>query len=113
LGRCQDVALLAVEVVQQGDAAVAVGVVLDRGHLGRHAVLVAAEVDDPVAPLVAAATVPGGLAAVVVAATRAGLLGQQVALGCVLGDLVEVRRGLEPTTGAGRLALADSHWLAP
>ena len=37
--RRQDVALLAVVVVQQGDAAGAVRVVLDGGDLGRHAVL--------------------------------------------------------------------------
>ena len=44
LGR-QDVGLLAVGVVQQGDAAGAVGVVLDGGDLGGHAVLGALEVD--------------------------------------------------------------------
>src|SRR5689334_24266484 len=38
--RGEDVALLAVEVVEEQDAAVAVRVVLDRGDLGRHAVLV-------------------------------------------------------------------------
>src|SRR6478672_10751311 len=63
----QDVALLAVGIVQQRDPAGSVGVVLDRVHLGGHAVLLALEVDDPVAPLVAAALVAGGDAAVVVA----------------------------------------------
>src|SRR5690606_18675088 len=63
----QDVALLAVEVVQQRDAARTVGVVLDRRDDGGDAVLVAPEVDDPVPLLVAAATVAGGLAAVDVA----------------------------------------------
>jgi hypothetical protein len=53
--------------VQQQDAAVAVGVVLDGRDLGRHAVLGATEVDDPVALLVAAALVASGLAAVAVA----------------------------------------------
>ena len=46
--RGQDVGLLAVGVVQQGDAAGAVGVVLDGGDLGGHAVLDALEVDDAV-----------------------------------------------------------------
>src|SRR4051794_17351120 len=64
LGRGDDVALLTVEVVEQGDAGVAVGVVLDGGDLGRHAVLVPLEVDDAVLALVAATAVTGGLAAV-------------------------------------------------
>jgi len=73
-GGSEDVALLAVEIVEQRDAGVAVRVVLDRRDLGRHAVLVAVEVDDPVRPLVASAAVAGGLAAVAVAAAglRAG-----------------------------------------
>ena len=51
----QDVSLLAVDVVQQGDAGRAIRIVLDRIDLGRDAVLVALEVDQPVPPLVAAA----------------------------------------------------------
>src|SRR5688572_26206333 len=46
--RGEDVALLAVVVVQQQEAAVAVRVVLDRGHGGGHAVLGATEVDQAV-----------------------------------------------------------------
>ena len=41
----QDVALLAVDVMQQGDAARAVRIVLDRVDLGGNPVLVAAEID--------------------------------------------------------------------
>jgi len=60
-GRRDDVALLAVGVVQQRDVGGAVGVVLDVRDLGRHPVLVRApEVDEPVRPLVAAALVPRG-----------------------------------------------------
>ena len=59
--RRDDVALLAVGVVQQRDPRGAVGVVLDVRDLGRHAVLVVAtEVDDAVGALVAAALVAGG-----------------------------------------------------
>ena len=72
-GRGQDVALLAVVVVEQRDTSVAVGVVLDGGNRGGDAVLVALEVDDAVLLLVAAAPVTGGLAAVGVAPTGAGL----------------------------------------
>ena len=64
----EDVALLAVRVVQQGDQRTAVRVVLDRGHLRGHTDLVAPEVDPPVAPLVASAPEPKRLPALVVAA---------------------------------------------
>src|SRR6266545_2963780 len=63
-GGRDDVALVAVGVVEQRDAGGAVGVVLDRGHACGHAVLVPAEVDDPVALLVAPTLVAGGDAAV-------------------------------------------------
>src|SRR5690349_4566222 len=107
-----DVGLLAVVGVGERDAAVAVGVVLDGGDLGRHAVLDPAEVDDAVALLVAATAVASGLAAVAVAATRARLLGEEGLLGRGLGDLREVGDRLEPTTGAGGLALAECHLYA-
>ena len=90
--RRDDVALLAVGVVQQRDARRAVRVVLDVRHLGRHAVLVALEVDHPVAALVAAALMTRRDAAVVVAAAlaRDGL--DQRALGLGTRDLVEASR---------------------
>src|SRR3990167_3123346 len=57
--RVQDVALLAVGVVQQGEVGGAVRVVLDGGDAGGDAFLVAAEVDEAVHALVAPAAVPG------------------------------------------------------
>src|SRR3954469_16309010 len=73
-GRREDVALLAVRVVEQGDTRAAVRVVLDRRDLRRHAVLVPAEVDDAVPPLVPAALVASGdLAGVVPAGLLAPL----------------------------------------
>ena len=73
LVRGDDVALLAVRVVQQRDPGGAVGVVLDVRDLGRHAVLVVAtEVDHPVRPLVATTDVTRGDAPGVVAATALG-----------------------------------------
>jgi hypothetical protein len=67
-----DVALLAVEEVEQRDVRGAVRVVLDVRDLGVGAVLVVAtEVDDAVGALVATTLVPGGDAAVRVAATGA------------------------------------------
>jgi hypothetical protein len=52
--RSQHVALLAVYIVQEGDARRAVWIVFNGRNLGRHADLVALEVDDPVEALVAA-----------------------------------------------------------
>ena len=86
LVRRDDVALLAVGVVQQRDAGGAVGVVLDVRDLGGHAVLVVTtEVDHTVGALVATALVAGGDATAVVAATglaeraHQGLLGGRCA----------------------------------
>ena len=55
--RSEDVALLTVGVVQQGNTAGTVRVVLNGRDLGRHAVLVALEVDDAVLLLVSTTTV--------------------------------------------------------
>src|SRR6185295_11204273 len=56
--RREDVALLAVRVVQQREARAAVRVVLERRDLGGNPDLVALEVDLPVQPLVSAAAMP-------------------------------------------------------
>src|SRR5919202_969418 len=70
VARGEDVALLAVVVVQQRDVRRAVRVVLDRGDRRRHPVLVALEVYEAVATLVPAADVAGCGAALVVASPR-------------------------------------------
>ena len=89
--RREDVALLAVGVVQQRDAGGAVGVVLDVSDLGRHAVLVVAtEVDDAVGALVATTDVAGGDAAGVVAAAALGQRTDQRLLRRGARDLDEV-----------------------
>src|SRR4051812_28281913 len=111
--RREDVALLAVDVVQQRDVRRAVRVVLDRGDLRRHAVLAALEVDLAVQPLGAAAAVAGGLAAVRVA--PAALLEplDEALLGLGLRDLREVGVGREAPAGAGGLRSADRHGSLP
>src|SRR6478735_3919183 len=110
LVRRQDVALLAVRVVQERDARRAVGVVLDVSDLGRDAVLVVAtEVDDAVRTLVTAALVAGGDPALVVAAA---LLGQRPGQGLLRrgpGDLDEVGDRRAATARGGRLVLANGH----
>src|SRR3954470_16574072 len=69
-GRRDDVALLAVRVVEQWDPRGAVRVVLDVRALGRHAVLVRpTEVDETVGALVTATLVASGDLAVDVAST--------------------------------------------
>src|ERR1700722_1979136 len=110
--RGQDVALLAVRVVQQRDARGAVGVVLDVRDLGRDAVLVVPpEVDQPVGALVAAALVPDGDPPVDVPAALAVQRADQRLLWLTPGDLGEVgAAGAAPSRG-GRLVLTDCHLL--
>ncbi len=56
--RLQNVALLAVGIVQQRDSRRTVRIVFDGRHLGRDSRLVAPEIDRPVAPRVPAAAMP-------------------------------------------------------
>src|SRR4051812_20094543 len=108
--RRDDVALLAVGVVQQRDPRGAVGVVLDVRDLGGHAVLVVAtEVDDAVGTLVTAALVPGGDPALVVAAALLGQRTRQRLLRGRPGHLDEVGDRRATTARGDRLVLADSH----
>src|SRR4051812_1628625 len=109
-----DVALLAVGVVQQRDAGGAVGVVLDVRDLGRDAVLVVApEVDDAVGALVTAALVPGGDAAVHVASTLAVQGTDERLLRLGPRDLDEVGDAGTTTAGRRRLVFADTHQTDP
>src|SRR5262245_3098505 len=75
----EDVALLAVGIVQQGDARRAVRIVLDARDRRRHAQLVAPEVDQAVAALVtAAAEARGDAPEVVTAAGLAHRIGERL-----------------------------------
>src|SRR5262249_37767125 len=78
--RGDDVALLAVRVVEQRDVRRAVRVVLDRRDAGGQAVLVALEVEDAVHPLVPAAAMAPRQVAVVVPAAGATDREQQALL---------------------------------
>ena len=111
--RHQDVALLAVRVVQQSDARRAVGVVLDRGQLRRHVPLVAPEVDATVVALLAAAAMADRQATLVVAPAPPLLGLEQRLVRRVGGDLLEGRAGHEPPTGRGRLVASQRHRLDP
>src|SRR5207344_1741350 len=90
----EDVALLAVGVVQQRDPRGPVRVVLDLCDLRRYTVLVVpAEIDHPVGALVPAAPVPGGDPPGVVPATGPRQRAQQRLLRLRSGDLDEVGDG--------------------
>ena len=85
--RGQDVALLAVHIVEQRETRGTVGIVLDGGDFGGNADLVALEVDDAVGLLVSAADEPARHAAFAVAAARALLAFDQGLFGSLLGDV--------------------------
>ena len=95
----EDVALLAVGVVEQADARRAVGVVLDGRELGRHVQLVAPEVDAPIVLLGAATAVADGHAALLVAAGASLLRLDERLVGLVGGDLLEGRPRHEAAAG--------------
>ena len=107
--RLEDVALLAVNIVQQSDACVAVRVVLDGSDLRGHAVLVALEIDYAVTALIAATLMTGGDATVIVAAGLLRQRLQQRLFRLAGGDVGEIGHHLEATAGTGRLVLLDSH----
>src|SRR5215471_9587127 len=108
--RAEDVALLAVGVVQQRDARGAVRVVLHVRDLGGHAVLVrAAEVDQPVGALVTAALVPGGDPAVHIPPAPGVDRADERLLRLAAGDLGEVRAARAPPARGRRLVLTDGH----
>src|SRR5262249_30579026 len=108
----QDVGLLAVLVLQQGDAGGAVGVVLDGQDVGPDVVLAALEVDDAVHALVAAAAEAHGDDALVVAAALLLLRPQQGLLRPVLlavrqvGEVAD--RALAPARRR-RFVFANAH----
>src|SRR5215213_8822698 len=108
--RRDDVALLAVGVVQQCDPRGAVRVVLDVRDLGGHAVLVGpAEVDQPVGALVTATLVASSNLAMDVASTPPVQRPDQRLLGMVAGDLGEVGDAGAAAARRRRLVLTDSH----
>jgi hypothetical protein len=105
----QDVALLAVVVLHEGDARRAVRIVLDLLDDRADAVLVALEVDDPVLPLVTAATTPHRDVAVVVATGRLGERLDERLLRRGARDLAEIRHRAESRALGHRLELTNSH----
>src|ERR1039458_1819030 len=105
----EDVPLLAVGVVQEGDPGAPVGVVLDRRDPGDHVVLGAPEVDHPVELGMAAPAVTHRDPAGVVAAARLLEVDGEAALPGGAGHLLEGADGHEPAASAGRLVFVDWH----
>ena len=89
--RGEDVGFLAVRVLDEGDAASTVRIVLDADDGGWHILFAALEVDQTVVALVATADVTAGDAAGVVAATAALQGREKTLLRLALGNLVEGR----------------------
>src|SRR5690606_23545316 len=107
--RRDDVATLAVGVAQQRDVRATVRIVFDALHGGRHAILVAAEIDDTVVGLVATTAMANRDAAVIVAP---GVLlltrGQRIdGPPLVQGRRDDPHHG--PATGRGGAHLDDRH----
>src|SRR5216683_1025610 len=107
--RREDIALLAVLVVDKRDARAAVRIVLDGRDLAFDAVLVALEVDLPVQLPVAAALMTRGDATLVVAACMRGQRLDQRLLRLVGRDLLEAGDRHEAAAGAGGLELSYRH----
>src|SRR6185437_12294516 len=108
--RRNDVALLAIQKVQQRNVGGAVRVVLDVRDLRVDAVLVVAtEVDHPVGPLVAATLVAGGDPTVRVTPTLAVQRLDERLLRSRASDLGEIGDAGTATTRSRRLVLANSH----
>ena len=99
--------------MQQGDVSAAVGVVFDRGDLGRDSVLATLKVDLAVETLGAATTMARGLAATSVTATALRQTLNEAFFRLVARDLSEVGVGRETTTRAGWLWLTNRHYSTP
>ncbi len=67
VGRCDDIPLFAIRIMQQSDSCGAVGIIFDMSHFGRNAILGPFEIDNAISLLVAASTMPAGDTAIVVA----------------------------------------------
>src|SRR5918996_627957 len=108
LGR-QDVPLLSVRVVEEGDSGGPVGVVFDRRHLRGDAVLLPAEIDHPVLALVPTPLVARGDPAVDVPPGLLGLGTDQRLLRLLPSELGEVGDAGSAAARGRRLVFPDRH----
>ena len=108
-GGSDDVALLAVLVLDQRDVSGTVGIVLQGENGGGDTGLVSLEVDDAVLSAVSAASVADGDLTGVVAAGVLLQAYEQASLGSNLGKPGVISHSHLTTAGAGGLELFDSH----
>src|SRR5690348_3516888 len=111
--RRQDVGELAILIAQERDEAAAVRVVFEAHDLCRHVEFGALEVDDAIAPLVAAAAPALGDAAVIVAAALLALAFGQRLDRPALPQLAAVDEDQLALSGRGRLETLECHRLRP
>ena len=107
--RGQDVSLLAVLVLQEGDAGRAVRVVFDGEDLGENSLLLALEIDKTVLSLMAPAAMPHGKATVVVATAGPLSSRRERLFRPVLGNLGKVGKRLEAARGGKGAEAFESH----
>ena len=108
LRRGHNVSFLTVAIIQKSDPGRSVRVVLNGRHFGRNVRLVAAKIDHPVLPLVAAADVARRNAPVVVASARSPDRLQKTFDRLGGGDLRKVRNALKPSARRCRFVFSDS-----
>src|SRR5687768_11205088 len=108
LGR-EDVAALAVRVEHEREMGAPVRVVFETLHLARHAILVATEVDHPIAMPVTTALVTRGEPALVVARARALLARRQRSNRPALMQVRAIGLDDEAPPGRGRFGLDEGH----
>ncbi|MCY1433711.1 hypothetical protein D9M71_497470 [compost metagenome] len=107
--RRDDVATLAVCVLQQGNVSSAVRVIFDTLNGGSNAILVATEIDQTIVLLVSTADVASGDAAVVVTTTSLALLLDQRSVRSALVQVGIDHLDHETTASGSRLAFNDCH----
>ena len=107
--RCEDVALLAICVVQERNACAAVRIVFNRRDAGGNPVLRALEVDDAIEPLVTAAAMAHSQFALLVAPARLCQANGEGLLRLVRCDLIEGRDRHEASAGRIRLKTLYCH----
>src|SRR5271168_3116218 len=105
----QNVALLAVGIVQERQIRAAVRVVLDGRNRGGHAGLVATEIHFAILLLVAAAAMPNDDLALIVAAASALFRLQQIFFRRLLGDMALVQDGHKPPRRCVWIKTLQSH----
>src|ERR1700722_12525975 len=105
----QDVALLAISVMQQRDIGRAIGIVLERRDHRRDAVVIALEIDQPEPPLMAATAMTRGHAAAIVASARMFKRREQPLLGRLGGEPREIGQLHEALTRGPRIQLYYRH----